>query len=201
MTQPNRKQSTAVAQFAILLLVFSTAASAQQTQIKLDPAKTRVEWTLGDVLHTVQGTFQLKSGNIRFDPQTGDASGAIIVDAASGNSGNGTRDSKMKKEILETAKYPEIVFTPKHVSGYAAGQESSTVQVAGDFTIHGGTHALTLTMPVTFKSNSVDVHTKFVVPYEEWGMKNPSTLFLKVDKTVSISITAVGDVQSSTASH
>ena len=119
----------------------------------------------------------------------------------SGNSGNGTRDSKMKKEILETAKFPEIVFTPKHVSGYAAGQESFTVQVAGDFTIHGGTHALTMTMPVTIKSNVVEAHSKFVVPYEEWGMKNPSTLFLKVEKTVAITITAVGEAQGTTTSH
>jgi polyisoprenoid-binding protein YceI len=201
MTQSNRKRPIPVAQVAILLFVVSTAASAQQTQIKLDPAKSRIDWTLGDVLHTVQGTFQLKSGSIRFDPQTGEASGEIIVDAASGNSGNGTRDSKMKKEILESAKYPEIVFTPKHVSGYAVGQESSTIQVAGDFTIHGGTHALTLTMPVTIKSNSVQANTKFIVPYEEWGMKNPSTLFLKVDKTVAISISAIGEVQAGAASH
>jgi polyisoprenoid-binding protein YceI len=201
MTLHNRNRLLTVALLALLALLFSTAASAQQTQIKLDPAKTRVEWTLGDVLHTVEGTFQLKSGSIRFDSQTGEASGEIIVDAASGNSGNGTRDSKMKKEILETAKYPEIVFTPKHVSGYAAGQESFTVQVAGDFTIHGGTHALTLTMPVIIKSTSVQANTKFIVPYEEWGMKNPSTLFLKVDKTVAISISAVGEVQVSTPSH
>jgi hypothetical protein len=47
----------------------------------------------------------------------------------------------------------------------------------------------------------VQASTKFIVPYEEWGMKNPSTLFLKVDKTVAISISAAGEVQGSTASH
>ena len=75
----------------------------------VDPAKTHIDWTLGDILHTVQGTFQLESGSIVFDPHTGEAGGQIIVDAASGNSGNGTRDSKMKKEVLETTRYPDIV--------------------------------------------------------------------------------------------
>jgi len=180
---------------APLLFVAVAAAQAQSTQLKLDPAKTTVKWTLSDVLHTVEGTFTLKSGAITFDAQTGEASGQIIVDAASGNSGNGTRDSKMKKEVLESAKYLEIVFTPRHVSGFVADKESETVQVAGEFTIHGSTHPLTLTLPITAKGSHIEAQTKFDVPYEQWGMKNPSTLFLKVSNTVQISITAVGDIQ------
>ena len=111
------------------------------------------------------------------------------------------RDSKMNKEVLESARYPEITFSPRHVSGFMPGKESSTVQVAGDFTIHGGTHALTLSIPVTVKDAVVEGSTNFSVPYEAWGMKNPSTLFLKVEKTVQISISAVGSVGSPAASH
>jgi len=190
-----------VAILATVSLALVSPAAAQQTQIKLDPAKTRIEWTLGDVLHTVQGTFQLKSGTILFDAKTGEASGQVVVDATSGNSGNGMRDSKMKKEVLESSRYPEIVFSPKHVSGYVAGQESSTVQVAGSFAIHGGTHELTLTIPIVVKNTGVEAHTKFVVPYEEWGMKNPSTLFLKVEKTVQVSISSTGELQTASASR
>ena len=140
-------------------------AAAQQVQVTLDRAKTHIDWTLDDVLHTVQGTFQLKSGAILFDPKTGEASGQIVVDAASGNSGNGTRDGKMKKEVLETARYPDIVFAAKRISGFVSGQESLTVQVAGNFTIHGGTHDLTLTLPIVVKNTAVEAHTKFDVPY------------------------------------
>lgn len=186
---------------AALLVALLSPAAAQQTEIKFDPAKTRIEWTLGDVLHTVQGTFQLKSGAILFDPRTGEASGQLMVDATSGNSGNKTRDSKMNKEVLESARYPEITFVPKHVSGFVAGQETSTVQVEGSFTIHGGTHELTLTVPVSVKPTTIETHTNFSVPYDAWGMKNPSTLFLKVDKEVKISITAVGDLQPPAASR
>ena len=196
-----RSRSRLLAVLTALLFALCAAAEAQQTQIKLDPAKTRIEWTLSDVLHTVEGTFQLKSGTVSFDSRTGEASGQIVVDATSGNSGNGMRDSKMKKDVLESARYPEIVFSPKHVSGYVAGQESSTVQVAGNFTIHGGTHELTLTMAISVKNTGVEAHTKFVVPYEEWGMKNPSTLFLKVEKTVQISISTIGELQTSSASN
>jgi polyisoprenoid-binding protein YceI len=123
----------------------------------------------------------------------------VIVDEGSGNSGNKTRDAKMHREVLESARYPEIMFLPKHVSGFVAGQESFTVQVAGDFTIHGGSHPLTISVPVTAKGSSVEGHTSFTVPYDAWGMKNPSTFLLKVDKTVQITVTAVGTVQSASA--
>ncbi len=47
-----------------ITLSSSATLFAQQVQVILDPARTKIEWTLGDVLHTVHGTFKLKSGNI-----------------------------------------------------------------------------------------------------------------------------------------
>jgi len=82
------------------LVLLPSVVAAQQITVNLDPAQTKIEWTLGDVLHTVHGTFKLKSGSVTFDPKSGDASGEIIVDATSGESGNHARDQKMHKEIL-----------------------------------------------------------------------------------------------------
>jgi len=36
----------------------------------------------------------------------------------------------------------------------------------------------------------------FDVPYEEWGLKNPSTLFLRVGNTVQIDVHAAGTITS-----
>jgi polyisoprenoid-binding protein YceI len=188
---------------AVLFLLFSLAASAQQLQITLDPAQTKIDWTLSDVLHTVHGTFKLKSGSITFDPKTGDATGQIVVDATSGESGNHARDGKMQKEILESSRYPEIVFLPKHVTGNMPAQGRSTLQVQGIFRIHGGDHDLTLSFPVQADGSKATAITKFDVPYEAWGMKNPSTLFLKVENKVEIDISTSGTVVASApvASH
>jgi len=177
-----------------LVVVCSLAATAQEVRITLDPAQTKVNWTLGDVLHTVQGTFKLKSGSLVFDAKTGDASGQIVVDAKSGESGNDKRDSKMQKEVLESARYPEIIFLPKHVSGNLPTQGSSTLQVQGVFRIHGGDHDMTLSFPVQADGSRATATTKFVVPYEDWGMKNPSVMFLKVENKVEIDISAVGAI-------
>ena len=102
---------------ALVFLSIAMAAAAQDLALQLDPQRTTINFTLGDVLHTVRGTFQLKRGELRLDPASGKISGEIVVD-----------------------------------------------------TLH------------------------FAVPYEKWGMKNPSTLFLRVSESVDIDLTVAGSV-------
>ena len=73
------------------LLSAGETIPAPQKAFAIDPAKTKVEFTLGSLLHTVHGDFRLKTGTLRFDPQTGKASGELVVDAASGESGSQRR--------------------------------------------------------------------------------------------------------------
>jgi len=96
-------------------LAFAPPSCAQAYVVNLDPAQTKITFTLDTTLHDVHGTFQLKSGQIHFDKASSKASGAIIVDAQSGDTDNKSRDKKMHQEILESPKYPEIVFTPQQV--------------------------------------------------------------------------------------
>src|SRR5579863_1064964 len=101
----------------LCLLLSGLPLAAAENTIELDPARTSITFTLGDVLHTVHGSFKLKHGSLKFDSTTGVASGEIVVDVASGDSGNGSRDKRMHKEILESARFPDAVFTPDHVTG------------------------------------------------------------------------------------
>lgn len=185
-----------IARFAWMLLMPSMVA-AQQITVNLDPAQTKIQWTLGATMHTVHGTFKLKSGSVTFDPQSGAASGEIIVDATSGESGNNSRDKKMHKEVLESQRYSEIVFSPTQVTGKLADQGISSLQVQGVLHTHGANHDLTLSLPVEKNGAAVKASASFVVPYQEWGMKDPSTFLLKVEKTVGLSISSVGRLASS----
>ncbi len=146
------------------------------------------------MLHTVHGTFKMKSGIVSFDPKSGTASGVILVDATSGESGNQTRDKKMHKEILESQRYPEITFTPQRVTGNLVPNGNSTIQVQGLFHIHGSDHDLTLSIPVKISGDTVKVSTSFVVPYQDWGIKNPSTFLLRVENNVQVNVSAAGRI-------
>jgi polyisoprenoid-binding protein YceI len=185
--------SSGIAVFAVVGLL-GIYSAAQQNTLQLDPEQTTVKFTLGDVLHTVHGTFGLKQGAIKFDPVSGQASGEIVVDAASGNSGNGTRDRKMHKEVLESARYPEISFKIDHVDGTVAPQGKSSVQVHGIFRIHGADHEMIAPAQVDMTAGRWSATIHFAVPYVKWGLKNPSTLFLRVSESVEIDMTAQGTV-------
>jgi polyisoprenoid-binding protein YceI len=165
----------------VAFLVFCAAAvvpaRAQDTTLQVDPSHTSVQFTLGDVLHTVRGTFKLKRGALQLDTASGKISGEIVVDARSGESGSSMRDRKMHKEILESDRYPEISF-----------------QVHGIFSIHGVDLEITVPAEVEMSPDHWSATIHFTVPYEKWGMKNPSTLFLRVNDFVEIDVAAAGNI-------
>lgn len=170
----------------------SSALWAQAMTLELDPANTKVEFTLSDVLHTVHGSFALKSGLIHFNPSNGSASGLVVVDVKSGQSGNSKRDRRMHADILQSEQYPDATFTPTKMSGSFSPQGSSEIQVDGTFRIHGGDHPITLVVPLQVSGNSANFKTQLIIPYVKWGMKNPSTFVLRVSDKVELDIAASG---------
>jgi polyisoprenoid-binding protein YceI len=180
----------------VLLLTSSGTAHAQQKTFTLDPARSQVEFTLGATAHTVHGTFKFTSGAIQFDPATGAASGQLVADTASGQTGNDSRDRKMKHEVLETQKYPEIALTVEHIEGTIAPSGSSTVKVHGAIALHGATHPVDIPVEINISGDQARATAELIVPYVEWGMKNPSTFILRVSKEVTTHITAVGRISS-----
>jgi len=59
------------------------------------------------------------------------------------------------------------------------------------FGIHGAEHELTVPLQVEASNGQYNATGTFKVPYIKWGMKNPSTLFLRVNDTVEITIHTV----------
>ena len=161
------------------------------TAFEIDPARTEIKFTLHDPLHTVHGTFKLKRGAIEFDSATGKAGGEIVIDVASGESGNGSRDKRMHKEILESQRYPEAVFIPDRVLGRLETEGQSQLDVHGVFKLHGADHELTLHFLVDARGGGHYIaSTHFEIPYVEWGLKDPSNFLLRVDKRVQLEVEA-----------
>lgn len=201
----SRRALRAAALFALagcVAQVFTPASRAQSFTVTLDPAQTKIEITLNTTLHNVHGTFRLKSGQIHFDPATGKATGAIVVDAGSGDTDNSSRDKKMHQEILESQKYPEIVFTPVQMKGSFDPHKASHLDVNGTFRVHGQDHDLTMTMAVQPASaTQLQCDTHFTIPYIKWGMKDPGTFLLHASDTVDLEIHATAQITPDQSAH
>jgi len=190
-----------IANLIAFLCYAAATAQSQELRFQFDPSKTTIAFTLGDVLHTVHGSFQLKSGDVEYKVATKAVSGNLIVDATSGQSGNHSRDHKMHKEILESVRYPVISFRPDRVDGNVASLGSSTIQVHGIFSIHGSDHELTMPVKVEVFPDHWTADSHFTVPYVKWGMKNPSTFVLRVSESVEIDVHASGANPSAGGAH
>jgi polyisoprenoid-binding protein YceI len=167
--------------------------------LELDPAQSTVHWTLGTTLHTVHGTFALQRGSVQLDPRTGKAGGEIVVYATSGDSGNDSRDKKMHKEVLESGRYPEIIFRPDRFEGRLAQEGPSTVQVHGTFVLHGGEHEMTVSAEAELSGDHWTGRARFGVPFIDWGLKNPNSFFLKVNRAVDLDVELKGKLQTTGA--
>lgn len=179
---------------AMALTPEAVAARSGAGTLELNPSKTLIEFHLAGSLHTTHGLFKLVSGRISADFATGEARGAIIVDARSGDSGIESRDNRMKDSVLEVQKYPEIIFVPQHVIGHLEKNDQFHARLQGVLSLHGAGHPLVMDVQGLIVGDSLVAKSHFSVPYVEWGMEDPSVLFLKVAKQVDIDIATAGNI-------
>jgi polyisoprenoid-binding protein YceI len=182
----------------VALLVASATAlaplAAAERTLTLDPAQTKITFELKATAHTVEGTFALHQGSVRFDPAGGAASGAIEIDLKAGQTGNARRDRKMHAEVLETEKWPLAVLHPEHLKGALPDRGASDVVLTGKLSFHGADHPLELPVHVTRDGSHVTLALDLVIPYVEWGLEDPSVFVLRVGKTVAVHVEASGQL-------
>ena len=172
--------------FCLTLFLSVLPLAAAESVLTLDPALSRVVFTLGAHTHTVHGTLELSEGRIRFDPKAGTASGRIVFHAPATDTGKKSRDKKMHEKVLESAIYPKIVFTPASFQGVLPESGSAHVTLVGSVSIHGGEHSVALDATIDRAGNRVKASFALDIPFVEWGMKDPSFLVFRVEKIVKV---------------
>jgi polyisoprenoid-binding protein YceI len=189
-------KSFAILACAVILApaALAPAALAQRQTFAVSPDVSEVRMTLNTTHEVVNGTFHIQSGSIEFDRSDSKMSGLVVVLAASGKTGNDSRDKKMNKEILKVSEYSSVSFAPKTYTGTIAPSGDSTIQVSGVFTLLGTGHDLTIPMQIHIDGSKATARAKFVVPYVQWGLKNPSFLIWKAENDVAIDLNLVGQL-------
>ena len=172
--------------------LLAPAVLAQHQTFVVNPDASEVKMTLKTTHELVNGTFHIQSGSIEFDRSAPKMSGLVVVLAGSGKTGNDSRDKKMNKDILEIEQHATVSFEPKSYAGTIAPSGDSTIQVTGTFTLLGTPHEITIPILVHLEGTTATAKAHFVVPYVQWGLKNPSFLIWKADNDVAIDLFLTG---------
>jgi polyisoprenoid-binding protein YceI len=175
-----------------LVAVLAPAALAQHQTFVVNPDTSEVKMTLKTTHELVNGAFHVQSGSIEFDRDTPKMLGSVVVLAGSCKTGNDSRDNKMNKDILRVEQYATVSFEPKTYTGVIARSGDSNLQVTGIFTLLGTPHEISIPILVHLEGTTATAKAHFVVPYVQWGLKNPSFLVWKADNDVAIDLFLAG---------
>ena len=91
-------------------------------------------------------------------------------------------------------QFSAVSFAPKSYTGSIAPSGDSMIQVSGVFTLLGSPHNMTIPMKIHREKSTATATAQFIVPYVDWGLKNPSFLIWKAENTVAIDLSVVGQI-------
>ncbi len=177
-----------------LAALFASAAFAQHQTFVVNPDSSEIKIALNTTREVVNGTFHVQSGSIAFDHGTPDMSGSVVVLAGSGKTGNDSRDKRMYKDILQAQQHAAVSFEPKTYTGAIAPSGDSNLSVTGIFTLLGTPHQITIPIAIHLEGAAATAKAHFVVPYIQWGLKDPSFLIWKAEKDVAIDLVLTGQI-------
>lgn len=115
----------------------------------------------------------------------------FYLDLTTLDTGIGKRDKDMR-ETLETDDYPFAEFYGTLETQLDAGiPRAQPVTVVGDFTIHGVTRRIEIDGTITPSDEGLRVEAEWELNLNDYDIKPPSLLIIKVDEVQQIRIDAL----------
>lgn len=138
-----KKRVTILGSLAIAALIASAALAASET-FQFDKAHSVVGFRIRHFVSKVEGRFKDFDGVISLDRQNPAASRVdLTIQAASIDTANDNRDKDLRSaNFFDVEKFPTLAFKSTKVTP----KGGDTYEVAGDFTMHGVTKPVTITV-------------------------------------------------------
>jgi polyisoprenoid-binding protein YceI len=184
------------------LLAWATAAApgaAAVARLRIDPARSKVGFTITRPGETIDGTAPQLSGEVRLDPEHPFAGSSVTlkVDPAAMATGNGIRDRKMRNSHLEVAKYPAIEFQSTSVqpaegaeAGPLAPGATRKAVVEGRLTLHGVTRTLRIPVVIGYDRGLLTADGTIAFTLSEFQIPIPKVLWIVLDDKVTVTFHA-----------
>jgi polyisoprenoid-binding protein YceI len=118
-------------------------AAVQAGTFRVDPAHSKITWAISHFgFSTYMGQFSHVEGGLKLDPKNLGATALdVTVDTPSIGTLNPALDTHLKsKDFLDVAQFPTATFHATKVTRTG----DRTAEIAGDLTLHGVTHPVSL---------------------------------------------------------
>ena len=100
----------------------------------------------------------------------------------------------MREEVLETARYPEIVFMSTNISASRTAQDQYEARIKGDLSLHGVTRGQLIDAQLTVNGDSLRARGEFPLRQTDFNIRPVSvaggTLKMKDELKLSFDIIA-----------
>jgi len=153
---------------------------ARPLRYRIEVAGSSVRWELPASFRPILGIVPLFHGFVEADPLSSgawDVRCRIVVPAASMRTGSQLRDRTLREKVLETDRFPEIVFELRRFTGdlsrFRLG-ETFSVEAAGDLPVHGKNAPVQLPVDVSVFPGAVVLRGSFPVHWKSYGLQDPS---------------------------
>lgn len=138
---------------------------------------------------TVKGIWKLNAT----DAAANTAEGRL--DMGSVDSGNGQRDNHIKsKDYLDTAQFPEAVFTAKSFGKLPVEWKEGdvvTVPISGTLSVKGISKEVTFDSKVQLSGGQLKLEGSTTVTFGDFGMKNPHAVVVSTENNIAVQLRLV----------
>jgi polyisoprenoid-binding protein YceI len=181
----------------------ASAQAAAVVRYTVVPERSEARYRIREQLAGVNfpndavGTTRAIDGGISFDAQGGIVSGQsrFTVDLRTLTSDQPRRDNYVRRNTLETERYPTAVFVPIDVKGLSVPLPSSgtaTFELTGDFTVRTVTRRTTWQATATFNGATADVRARTAFRFADFALPIPRVAsVLSVDDTIRLELDLV----------
>jgi polyisoprenoid-binding protein YceI len=160
-------------------------------------------------LELVQGSTARIFGTISIDDSMdlskGPVKGHLEVDLRTLETGIGMRDEDMRRDFLETERYPTATFDLESVKNPPVLMPGvkQVLMTVGTFSVHGVSQKRTIPIEVVYfpmspetarkipNANLLTINTEFPVTFHDHNIKRPEFLFQKLSDLVAIKLNCV----------
>jgi polyisoprenoid-binding protein YceI len=170
----------------ITLLIIAGRCLYAQTYIPAG-ASSEVTFTIKNFGLSVNGSFKGLKGTIVFTAAN-PASVNVTLDAATVNTGNGSRDRHLKKDdYFDTEKYSTLSFVSTKIT--SAGK-AGAYNMLGNLTIKGTSKAVSFPFTATAITNGYQLQGQFKINRRDFNVGGSSWV-LSDDLTVSLNVSII----------